>query len=59
MPLNDTDTLLPVENMPCAQPEAGGVNTYVPTGEDTLYMVFAVSAAPLAGKEEAITGGVR
>ena len=45
-------------NVPCAQPEAGGVNTYVPTGEDTLYMVFAVSAAPLAGREEARAGAV-
>lgn len=40
VPLNDTDTLLPVVNVPCAQPDAGGVNTYVPTGEDMLYMVF-------------------
>ena len=43
-------------NVPCAQPDAGGVNTYVPTGEDTLYMVFAVSAVPLAGREEAEAG---
>ena len=56
VPLNDTDTLPPVVNLPCAQPEEGGVNTYVPTGEDTLYMVFAVSAAPLAGSIVVVMG---
>ena len=31
---------VPVINVPCAQPDSGGVNTYVPTGEDELYMKF-------------------
>ena len=56
VPAKDTDALEPVVNLPCAQPEAGGVNTYVPTGEDTLYMVFFVSAVPLSGRAVAVVG---
>ena len=48
---------VPVVNVLCDQPDVGGVNTYVPTGEGALYMMSSTREEPDSGKNSKMSTG--